>query len=352
MTYDPADNTPRSGDGNPYDRKHLRVIPTPDVSLEPQTVPTDPTAFSSQDIAALLRLDQPTDEVVEAREVEQEEDSEPTQQPPLDLHDHDDLPAPAPANEELDDYELTYADGSTTPVESVKRSRFRRGTRGGDDADAQQLRQALAAPAVDIWAAHRDSSPTPVAEPPAAALDEPTPTPTPTPTPAPAALPPATPDRRRRSLGLALLALLLIAVLGAGVATVAVTDGGGGGAKVADHSANHSPSHSALTPIQALSTPTTSTTSSVRKVRKHHKKRHRAKAHKAKAPISLAPARTTKTVVQTTPPATTSTPLSSSTPADASVEKSTSSSSSSKSSSTGSSSNGALPDVQQTEQAP
>jgi hypothetical protein len=340
MTDDPANHTPPSGDGNHYDRKHLRVIPTPDVTQEVPSAPVDPTVMSSQDIAAMLRVEQPSaaDDVAEASDAEL---SAQDQAPELDEQpEYQQLLSPPG---DLDAYELTYADGSTTPVEPPKRGLFRRGDRDPPELDEQQLHEAIAATNVDVWAAHRAESPELTPEPEAPSRDQPD-----------VVLPMTTPAvAQRRRAPHALLALLLALVIGIGVAAMELLGGGGGEAKVAHHPSKHHASHPTLTVTQPATTPTTATTPAVRKVRKHHKKHHTVKARKkAATQNSLAPARTTQTVVQTTPPVTTSTPPARSGTSDTSIKKSTSSSSSSKSSNGEGTSNGALPDVKQTQQAP
>ncbi len=347
MAEGSSNNTPPSGDGNPSVRGHLRVIPAPDPLREQLAAPADPTVWSSQDVAAMLRLgDEPP-----AAEDTADQDSPAVASREVDTPTPTEAPAFEKDNQgihgtaDLGGYEVAYADGSTTPIEPPKRKFLRRGEPEPDAIDHSRLEEAIAVSAVDVWAAHREAPITPestprVWEPQPQARDVP--------------LVPA-PDRaRRRRTPLILLAVPLAVVLAVGVGAVALRGGGRGEVK-----ASHSPKHQAPTPTvsvtapaQTATTASTTTTALKHPVRKRRKQHHPVKAQKK--PIVTTP--TTASPTQAYRPVTTTAPVTehTSSPPPATHASSTppATHNSSSSSATGGSSAGGLPNAQQVSRFP
>jgi hypothetical protein len=237
-----------------------------------------------------------------------------------------DLPAP-------DDFELPYSDGSITPAAPLRRSFGRRRSYSqAPPVDRTRLVRALEDSTVDVWAAHRDESWPTVGTNTWNAEPEPEP-------------------RRGGFRGLAVLAL--IAVLVVIVTTGALVAMNGGGATKRSVTQKPKTPRVTQTGAQTLSTPAV-TTSAKTVGKKRHKKRV---VHHRKARTHVAS--TTTTRATTTPVATPVTeataPVSDKTStgaAKSTTPATTTTSSASSTSKNNESPGGALPGVQQTQQAP
>lgn len=162
MASDHRKNTPPSDGGNPYDRKqHLRVVPGLEAS-QASGVGTDPAGMGSQDVASLLRLEppsgapdvndiapQPTSPAIaDDEKAEAIDDGDRLRDPSRGVV----APSPSePPGDELGDFELAYADGTTTPPPPKHRV-LRRPNRN-QRPDHEELQQPAGAGA---RAAHHD----------------------------------------------------------------------------------------------------------------------------------------------------------------------------------------------------
>ena len=234
-----------------------------------------------------------------------------------------------------DDFELPYSDGSTTPAYPPSRSVIRRRSRSEAQAvDQARLAQALEDTTADVWAAHRDESwPTEGTHTWNAAAEP----------------KPRRGGGSRRGLVFLALISITVVILGAGV----LLDLSSGGTP--KPSFTHKPTTPRVTQTvaQAVSTPAVTTSVKI-VVKKRHKKRV---VHHRKARTHVAS--TTPTTATTTPFATpvteTTAPVSdkTSTGAAKSTTPATTTTSSTSSTPTNNESpGGALPGVQQTQQAP
>ena len=344
MNDDIKNFTHNPGAGKRTSRGHLWSVATGDQLEEPVTVDVAPDSMGGQDSAAMLRVDgdpngveTPGSEAINGG-VGHIGEGKPGVAHPRAL---DGRPN---GGEDLEDYELRYADGSSTPPKPVRRHLFRPG-KNRVPAD-HELEAAVAETTTDVWAAHRNDPVEGDAEP---AWDQPTEMLTAS----------KDQDRRRGRRPLALIAVGAVVVAALAGASIVALGGGGGNTQAsrvgtANRAKVH---HKTLGPTSHVVTVTlpatvTSTTLAKSTGRAKHKTRKRTVSHSTVATSTVA-----STPVVSSPPAVTSTPAVTDTPkvtTSSSTRPTTSTPASSKSSTTRSSSStsGGLPDVQQTEQQP
>ena len=342
---DDANITPRPGDPR-LARDRLRVIRGGESPAEAITVDA-PSADSMRGLdfeEMLLSGSEPASEPVPEPIVALTEEPEASELQPASAVASE--IEQIPTVEELDvpsgtdDFELSYSDGSTTPVDPPRRSLVRRRSRGQEEpVDEARLAQALEDSTADVWAAHRDES---------WAADG---TDAWGPTAEPFAAEPQPQRDGGGPRGLAVLALiaLLVVVVGAG-AFVAVNGG-----VTPIPAVTHKPktARGTQTVAQTVSPPAV-TTAAKTVVKKHHKQRavHHRKATThvtgtAKTTTTTAPA--TTAVGQTTAPVADNTSTGA---AGSTTPVKTTTSSSSSTPTNNESPGGALPGLQQTQQAP
>ena len=340
MTDDIKNFTPDAGAAKRTSRGHLWSVATGDQLGEPVTVDVAPDSMAGLDHVAMLRGDaEPGAGAADASESEAINDGA--------EHVSEELPtvAYAPALdgrqepvEDLETFELPYADGSTTPAKPVKRHRLR--PRQKTSPADHELEAAIAATSTDVWAAHRndqfDSDPEPASG-------------------QPIGIPTASEgqDRSRGRRLLALVAVAAVVVVLAGASIVVFGGGGGGGkdqasrAGITGGAKAHHKTHAAGSHVGTVTVPAnvTSTTSATLAARP----KHTAKQKTRKRTVSDSTV-TTSTVAST--PVVTST--SKVTTSSTSAPKTSTPPTTTRSSSTNSSSDtaGGLPDVQQTAQLP
>jgi len=189
-----------------------------------------------------------------------------------------------------DDFELSYSDGSTAPVDPRRRSLIRRCSRSQESVDEVRLAQALEETTADVWSAHRDESwPTGGADAGTAAAE-------------PLAAAPQTRHPVGGSRGPAVLALVtVLAVILAAGGLVALNQSGTQEPKA---------SLTTHTVTQIVTTPVTATRLATdrRKQVRQDKKAHKRTVRHASATAIVATTTTTTTTATATTTATYTTP--------------------------------------------
>jgi len=284
---DDSDNlTPPSGDGKPFNRGHFRVLPGGDAAPARDSVDIDPTAWSSQDVGSMLRIDQPTPDISDELDTETEQPFEPAAEPDAVT----DAAAPVadtptsatPTGEQAprSSYEVAYADGSTTPPQPPKRSVLSTLRHGRPEA------AIASAEGADIWAAHRgpDAAPSLAGSPQAA---------------------PAVQGRRRQR------ATLLVLALATGLAVIAAAVVALGGGQPSSSPHKHATARVTQTVTQPALTQTVATVTTPAKtvVKKHHRRKHQRKPVVHHKTSTTTTAVTSTTTAAYTPPARTTTAL-------------------------------------------
>ena len=328
-------------DGKRTSRGHLRSVATGDQLGEPVTVDVAPDSMAGLDSVAMFRThgepeaaDSSESEAINDRaEHVSEEMPTVTHAPALDGRQGVD---------DLEAYELPYADGSTTPRKPAKRDLF--GRRQRTLPADHELEAAIAETTTDVWAAHRNDPLGSAAEPPS---DQPT------------TMPTASRDqdrsRSRRRLALIAVGAVVVAAL-AGASTVVLGGGGGRGKTQASRAGAtgtakaHHKTHAPASHVGTVTVPANVTSTTSAKLAARPKPRHNVKHKTDKRTVSAHSTVTTSTVTST--PVVTSTPevTTSSTRAPKTSTPPTTSRTSSTHSS--SSTGGGLPDLQQTAQLP
>jgi hypothetical protein len=268
------------------------------------TVELAPDSMGGFDAAAMLRVqDEP--EGVEEPKSETVEDGASglnLEQPPV-------VNTPGLERvEELDDYELAYADGSTTPLRPVKRHLLRRGPRGGE---AHEPDTVIAAAKTDVWAAHRtdriESDDQPASGHATGALSA-----------------HGEQGRRRRPLARIAGGVVAVVVLAGTCIVVSVGGGAGGGssARTSGVSRTHDDASRTSTTVTKLLTTPTMTASAKRAPRPKVEHKAKPKTHKRPAPHGTDKRTVSGTPAVSSPPADMSTPAVTSTPPSATTTSS------------------------------
>lgn len=340
-------STPHDGSSEHRWHKHLWTVATGNQQEEP-AMPDDPppNSMRGRDLAATLREvetpDAPSGQGSDARAAPRAICDSPT----VAVEDGSD--ADADDSDELDEYELAYADGTKIPPEASHRGFFRRRDEMRHRAD-DPIVDAVSASQVDVWAAHRggaENGARHFAKPPQSGVES-------------EIFNERTSHRRRRAAMLALLGALII---GFAVLVLGATGGSRGGATpthARDHVRSAPTKHAAGPAHHTVRNHARATTTPVhaRKMRRHAKEhrvvRDPTKLNRRAVDTTPAIVSTTPTYVQHPTRAVSISPSTGGSSSSTDTASTTHSRSSSQSSAgSGTVPAGALPDVQQTEQQP
>lgn len=341
MNDDIKNSTPQQGD-RVVERGHLRAVPPDDPGTPSTMLELAPDSMGGIDAVAMFRVDELSEPAAlpgpGADDVRNDAGEPPSAS---DAEPHTGRHAP---DDELDDFELLYADGGTAPAESPKRRLLHRRGRG-ESRIAEELADAVAATSADVWAAHRDEASSDAQ---ARMFDQ-------SPTPRAAESEGGT-QRRRWPPALLAVVTALVICLGVGVALVLA---GGGGHREKRQGLKHHASikdASGTRQTHTLKPHTATTTNDLSRTTKPKHRKHSAKVRDTSVSRSLttpAAALTTQTPTQTSPPVASDAPQTTSNAnTGTTTTKSTTEDSKKTSSATGTTSGGGLPDVQQTDQQP